>query len=910
MQVKEEDAAAKVEFNGRTYYFCAESCRKSFEENPEKYLKGSEPPAEEAHEHAAGEMRKGAHRHPDEGLVLPIAGMTCASCAAHVEKAIRSVAGVQDAYVNLATEQAKVHLEVPQVDLNQLVGAVRNAGYDVATETFTLDVVGMTCASCASHVKKSLRNVPGVLEANVNLATERATVTAVKGLVVWEDLRQAVRQAGYDVREPEESPGGPGEEVDEAELRMQEARFRMKVAWIFTAPIILWMFLEMFFGIYWPSEAVYNLGILVLALPVLFWVGRRTYSSGSRALLHGSANMDTLIMLGTLASLLTGPASFFFPIANYAGVAAMIMAFHLTGRYVEEMAKGRASQAIRKLLELGAKTARILQDGKEVEVPIEKVKPGDIMVVRPGEKIPTDGVVVEGEGAVDESMATGESMPVNKRPGDEVIGATVNQEGLLKVKATKVGKDTFLAQVIKMVEECQGSKVPIQEFADKVTGIFVPVVIGIALLTVALWLIFPGLMHSLVQAGSFLPWVNPNLSILTLAIVSMVAVLVIACPCALGLATPTALMVGSGMGAERGILIRSGEAIQTLKDVKVVMFDKTGTITKGRPEVTDVVSLNGYTEAEVLSFSGSAEKGSEHPLGRAIVERAEGVGIPLKDPTNFQAIRGKGVIAEIDHHRVLVGSRKLMEEHQIAVEAAESELLKLEKEAKTAILVAVEKQLCGIVAVADSLKEDSVAAIRELQRMGIKTAMITGDNRHTAEAVARMVGIDYVLAEVLPDQKVAEVQKMQEQHGIVAFVGDGINDAPALTQANVGIAIGTGTDIAIEASDVTLVRGELTGVVEAINLSRATFRKIRQNLFWAFFYNVAMIPTAMAGWMHPVLAEIAMAISSVTVVSNANLLRKTDIRPEYLRRMEPEKSGIEAKSEGFQPVHSEEHAVK
>jgi Cu+-exporting ATPase len=621
--------------------------------------------------------------------------------------------------------------------------------------------------------------------------------------------------------------------------------------------------------------------MILLALPVLFWVGRRTYRSGLAAVLHGYANMDTLIALGTGASLLTGPASFFCPVANYAGVSAMIMAFHLTGRYVEETAKGRASQAIRKLLELGAKTARVMRDGREVEVPIEEVQVGDVMVVRPGEKVPTDGVIVEGESAVDESMATGESMPVNKHPGDEVIGATINQEGLLKVEAARVGKDTFLAQVVKLVEECQGSKVPIQEFADRVTGVFVPVVIVIAVLTLAAWLLLPSGMASLVGAGSFLPWVDPNLGIATLAIVSTVAVLVIACPCALGLATPTALMVGSGMGAEHGILIRSGEAIQTLKDIKIVIFDKTGTITKGRPEVTDVVAVNGFDESALLYACACAERGSEHPLGRAIVERAEADGLALAEPREFQAVRGKGVMASVNGARVLVGSRRLMQEHGINPAPLEETLRQLEEEAKTAMLVAVDGELAGAIAVADTLKDDSLSAIRELRRMGLETVMITGDNQRTGEAIARRVGIDHVLAEVLPDGKVAEVQKLQEQFGLVAFVGDGINDAPALTQSNVGLAIGTGTDIAIEASDVTLVRGELTGVVEAINLSRATFRKIKQNLFWAFFYNVVMIPLAIIGWMHPVLAEIAMATSSITVVTNANTLRRVEIRPAY-----------------------------
>jgi Cu+-exporting ATPase len=816
-------------------------------------------------------------------LTLPVQGMTCASCVAHVERALKSVDGVKEVNVNLATEKASVWFSTDAVGIKDLVEAVQETGYEVVTETITLPIGGMTCASCVAHVEKALSKMPGVVEASVNLATEKATVTFVPGVAGLADFKQAVAEAGYEVLEVSPEALAEEEQEDEAERKMRQARFRMRVAWAFTAPIILWMFAEMFFGVMWPNATIFNLGMVLLALPVLFWVGRRTYRSGLTAVLHGYANMDTLIALGTGVSLLTGPASFFFPVANYAGVSAMIMAFHLTGRYVEETAKGRASQAIRKLLELGAKTARVLRDDREVEVPIEEVMVGDVMVVRPGEKIPTDGTVIEGESAVDESMATGESMPVNKRPGDEAIGATINQEGLLKVEATRVGKDTFLAQVIKLVEEAQGSKVPIQEFADRVTGVFVPVVITIALLTLAAWLLFPNAMASLVGAGSFLPWVSPNLGIVTLAIVSMVAVLVIACPCALGLATPTALMVGSGMGAEHGILIRSGEAIQTLKDVRVIVFDKTGTITKGKPEVTDVVAVDGFDKAALLHAAASAERGSEHPLGRAIVERAGAESLTLAEPLEFQAVRGKGVMASVNGGRVLVGSRRLMQEHGLDPAPLEETLRQLEEGAKTAMLVAVDGQLAGAVAVADTLKEDSVAAIQELHQMGLETAMITGDNRRTAEAIARRVGIDHVLAEVLPDGKVAEVQKLQERFGLVAFVGDGINDAPALTQANVGIAIGTGTDIAIEASDVTLVRGELTSVVEAINLSRATFRKIKQNLFWAFFYNVVMIPLAIIGWMHPVLAEIAMATSSVTVVTNANTLRRVEIRPAYLR---------------------------
>jgi len=816
---------------------------------------------------------------------MPVRGMTCASCVAHVEKALKNVEGVGDVNVNLATEKASLEFRTDGIKAGDLVRAVKETGYEIPTETMTLSIGGMTCAACVNHVEHALNKVPGVTEATVNLATEKARVTFIPETADRAAFEKAVAEAGYEVlASPEDNAAAAeAEQENEAVRKMRHARHRMQIGWLFTAPIILWMFAEMFFGIVWPNETVFNLGMIVLALPVLFWVGRQTYKSGITAMLHGYANMDTLITLGTGASLLTGPASFFFPVANYAGVSAMIMAFHLTGRYVEESAKGRASQAIRKLLELGAKTARVIRDGEEVEVPVDAVEVGDVMVVRPGEKIPTDGVVIVGQSAVDESMATGESMPVNKEEGDEVIGATVNQEGLLKVEATKVGKNTFLAQVIKLVEEAQGSKVPIQALADRVTGIFVPTVMTIAAFALLVNLLFPGVMGSLLGVGSFLPWVNPNLGVVTLAIVSMVAVLVIACPCALGLATPTALMVGSGMGAEHGILIRSGEAIQTLKDVEVVVFDKTGTITKGKPEVTDVggVADDEMTDAEILRWAASAERGSEHPLGRAIVERAEARDAALVEPEGFQAIRGKGVQAVVDGQRVLVGSRRLMEENHVDPAPLEATMRGLENDAKTAMLVAVDGRLVGVIAVADTLKDDSADAIRELHSMGLETAMITGDNQRTAEAIARRVGIDHVLAEVLPDGKVTEVQDLQERFGLVAFVGDGINDAPALTQANVGIAIGTGTDIAIEASDVTLVRGELTSVVEAVNLSRATFRKIKQNLFWAFFYNVVMLPLAVIGWMHPVLAEIAMATSSITVVTNANMLRRVDIRPEY-----------------------------
>ena len=813
---------------------------------------------------------------------LPIKGMTCTSCAQTIEKNLKKKKGVHSANVNFASEKAYVEFDPKMVTNKDLIEAVREAGYDVAlkSEKLSLKIGGMSCASCAQTIEKALKKTEGVQEAHVNLATEKAAISYDPIQITPEKIAEAIEETGYQVIGQEEvKEEGAGEE----ERKMLEARKRMFWAWGFTVPVIAWMIPEMILGKAWPSRLVFDLGMVILATPVMFWIGWPTLRSAGRAILHRSANMDVLIAMGTTASYATGFATLFFPIANYAGVAAMIFAFHLTGRYIETMAKGRASQAIKKLLELGAKTAHILVDGKEKEIPIEEVKLGDVMVVRPGEKIPTDGEIIEGESSIDESMATGESMPVRKKKGDEAIGATVNQQGLLKVKATKVGKDTFLSQVIKMVEECQGSKVPIQEFADRVTSYFVPTILIVAALTFVFWFIFPGALKVVgVWAGSFLPWVNPTLGIFTLAIFATVAVLVIACPCALGLATPTALMVGSGMGAENGILIREGAAIQTLKNVHTVVFDKTGTITKGKPGVTDIIPADGFKAEEVLRLAASVEIGSEHPLGQAIVKEAEEKRISLVEPKGFEAVAGKGVKAELDGKETLVGSRKLVVQTRGAA-VMEAELKQLEEEAKTAMLVATDGRTVGVIAVADTLKEDSVEAIGELEKMGIETAMITGDNRRTAEAIAKKVGIPRVLAEVLPEGKVDEIKRLQVEVGTVAMVGDGINDAPALTQANVGIAIGTGTDIAIEASDVTLVSGNLSGVVSAIKLSQATFRKIKQNLYWAFGYNIAAIPIAMLGLLHPVIAEIAMASSSVSVVTNANRLRKVNIHPDYLK---------------------------
>ncbi len=809
-------------------------------------------------------------------LTLKITGMHCASCVDTIESALKPIEGINKATVNFATEKATIEFDPEKITESDITKIIDGTGYPVATQTQTQKAIfkigGMTCSSCARTIEKALKKSTSVIEANVNFATTAATISYDPTQTDILKLKKIVESTGYGVLD--ETLIKEAEKNNQEEHMMRAAMKKLFWSWVFTIPIIIWMVPEMIMGVAWPNHLTYNLGLILLATPVMFIMGLPTLKSAWKSVSHFSANMDVLIAMGTTVSYLAGIAALFTPIANYAGIAAMIMAFHLTGRYIEAKAKGRASQAIKKLLELGAKTARILVDGQENEVPIEQVQLNDIMIIRPGEKIPTDGLIIKGKSAIDESMATGESMPVTKKEGDEVIGATINQQGLLHVKATKVGKDTFLSQVIKMVEECQGTKVPIQEFADKVTSYFVPTVLVIAVLTFLAWMIFPGPLGSvLLWADSFIPWVNPNLGVVSLAIVATVAVLVIACPCALGLATPTALMVGSGLGAENGILIRDGAAIQTMKDIHTIVFDKTGTITKGKPEVTDIVNSDDIDENEVLRLAASIESGSEHPLGQAIIKKAQEIGIKLAELENFEAIAGKGVKAHIEGKIVLVGSRKLMAQIGLT-SSTEKQLSQLEEEAKTAMLVASDNKIIGIIAVSDTLKEDSIEAIAKLKKMGLETVMLTGDNERTAKAIAKKVGISHVLAEVLPDQKVAEIQRLQKKVGLVAMVGDGINDAPALTQANVGIAIGTGTDIAIEASDVTLVSGDLSAVIKAIKLSRATFRKIKQNLYWAYGYNTLAIPIAILGLLHPIIAEVAMASSSISVVTNANLLRK------------------------------------
>ncbi len=743
-------------------------------------------------------------------------------------------------------------------------------------------IEGMHCASCARNIETSVNKLKEIKNAYVNFATKKLYVEAE--LVDDKKVINAVSNAGDYKAFPEEETGKDisshdGEKhhkIDPEIKEMGNAKKKMKFSWIFAAPLGLFMIYHMFFM---PMDTSKEMILLIdimyilLAIPVIFILGYNTQKSALKSIRHFSFNMDSLIAIGTIAAFVTGPLKILMlPIENYAAVGAMIMAFHLTGRYIETKARGRASQAIKKLLKLEAKTARILIGKQEKEVKMEDVKVGDILVVRPGEKIPTDGIVVKGESAVDESMVSGESLPVDKHKGDKVIGATINQDGILYIKTTKIGKDTFLSQIIKLVEEAQGSKIPIQELADKITGIFVPIVLVIASLSFISWLVFPEFFKSIASFFSFIPWINLEIGVISLALFSAIAVLVIACPCALGLATPTALMVSSGMGAERGILIRRGEAIQTMKDVKFIVFDKTGTITKGKPELTDINAIS-ISEKELLTIAASLESASEHPIAKAIVEAAKNKKLKIKKISNFKIQRGRGIEALLNKESVIIGNRKLMSEKNVNIKNMEKEIQEFENKGKTTMIVAVEKKAIGILAVADTLKEDSKKAIKDLHELGFKTLMITGDNERTAKAIAKEVNIDEVIADVLPEDKADKIKQLQKK-GFVAFVGDGINDAPALKQANVGIAMGTGTDIAIESGDIVLVRGNLDGVVSAIKLSKATFKKIKQNLFWAYSYNLIAIPLAFLGLLHPVIAEIAMAASSITVVTNANLLRR------------------------------------
>ena len=641
-------------------------------------------------------------------------------------------------------------------------------------------------------------------------------------------------------------------EISLEEIEIKNWKKRLIGSWIFTIPIVFVMYFGMLSGIDLFSEQFAKILILILGFPVIFIFGFETIKAGLRGFYSFYFNMDSLIALGTIVAYLTGFLSLFNISQNYSGISSMIMAIFITGKYVETIARGRASQEIKKLLELGAKNAVVLRNNKEIEVPISEIKIGDVIIVKPGEKIPTDGVVIKGESSVDESMITGESIPTDKIKGNNVIGATINQDGILYIKATKIGKDTFLAHIIKLVEEAQGTKIPIQKLADKITSVFVPAILVLTILVFFNWWMFSNDLSRALGIG--------------------ISVLVIACPCALGLATPIALMVGSGIGAKNGILVRKGEAIQTMKEVKIVVFDKTGTITKGKPEVTDIYTNPKIKESYLLEISSSLEKLSGHPIARAIVDKVDIK--RYKEVKKFKILRGRGVEGYIGNKYIVIGNRTLMNEKKIDLKDSLKVIEKFEDEGKTLMIVSENKKIIGFIAVADAVKEDSIIAINELNKEGYRTVMITGDNERTARAIAKEVGIKEVIANVLPEDKARIVSELQNE-GMVAFTGDGINDAPALKQANVGIAIGTGTDIAIEAGDIVLAKGSLIGVVQAIKLSKETFKKIKQNLFWAFAYNTIAIPVAVIGLLHPVVAEIAMALSSITVVSNANLLRNS-----------------------------------
>jgi Cu+-exporting ATPase len=871
MEVDEKHAAATSSYEGKTYYFCSQSCKERFDKSPEKYLAGAGEQHTALADQAAepDEAEKGGQR-----VIIPITGMSCASCALNIEKGLSQVEGVAEANVNFATEKATVTFDPGRVALGDLTKTVKDLGYGAGVERITVPVRGMSCASCVEKVQTALRNVPGVVKADVNFATEKATVEYVPGQVTTRDLAKAVHDAGYELVEVQEGtdPVEQERQAREAELRRLKQKFIIGLC--FVVPIFLLANLPMIgLSHLLPLMGQTNFIIqLILQTPVQFWVGWQFYRGAWAAARHRTTDMNTLIAVGTSAAYFYSIAATFFPqlfaakgltAAVYFDTAGAIIILILLGRLLEARAKGQTSEAIKKLIGLQPKTAIIIRDGKEQEVAVADVQIGDQVIVRPGERIPVDGVVVEGYSAVDESMVTGESLPVEKQAGAEVIGATINKTGSFKFKATKVGKETMLAQIIRMVEEAQGSKPPIARMADIIASYFVPAVIGAAVLTFIIWYFF-----------------GPEPA-LTYALLNFVAVMIIACPCAMGLATPTSIMVGTGKGAEYGVLIRGGEALETAHQLNAIVLDKTGTITKGEPAVTDIVTARGFAADEVLRLAASAERGSEHPLGEAIVQRARELGLPLEDHTDFKALPGQGIEATIGRQRVLLGNMKLMKEMGVPLDKIKGKDTSFSEKGKTPMFMAVDGRPAGIIAVADTLKLDSAAAIDALHRLGLEVIMVTGDNQRTADAIAKEIGIDRVLAEVLPQVKAGEVKKLQAEGKRVGMVGDGINDAPALVQADVGIAIGTGTDVAIESSDITLISGELKGVVTAIALSKATIRNIKQNLFWAFAYNTILIPVA-AGvlfpffgiLLNPIFAAGAMGLSSVTVVSNALRLRR------------------------------------
>lgn len=791
-----------------------------------------------------------------------ISGMTCAACSTRIEKGLKKMDGVTDANVNLALEKATVKFDASVTGPANIQEKIRALGYDVITEKAELNVTGMTCAACSTRIEKGLNKLDGVVGANVNLALEKAAVEYNPAAVSVTDLIQKIEKLGYGATV--KSDENEKESVDHRLQEIQKQQRKFLFSLILSLPL-LWAMAGhfSFTSFLYVPEAFMNPWVqMALATPVQFFIGKQFYVGAYKALRNKSANMDVLVALGTSAAYFYSVYLAIGTIGHnghgvglYFETSAVLITLIILGKLFEVKAKGRSSEAIKKLMGLQAKTALVVRDGAEVEIPLEQVVAGDVLLVKPGEKIPVDGVILEGQSALDESMLTGESVPVDKTVGDLVIGATLNKNGFLKVQATKVGKDTALAQIIKVVEEAQGSKAPIQRLADSISGIFVPIVVGIAVLTFLVWFFW-------VAPGDF-----PE------ALEKLIAVLVIACPCALGLATPTSIMAGSGRAAEYGILFKGGEHLEMTHRIQTVILDKTGTITNGKPVLTDVVTT--MNEDEFLSLVGSAEKQSEHPLAQAIVEGIKEKGSALVDVSQFEAIPGFGIKAIMAEKNVLVGTRRLMKKYEIDVsESVLEKMVFFEKEGKTAMLVAVDGAFAGIVAVADTIKETSRSAIARLKDMGLEVIMITGDNEQTAQAIAKEAGVDRVIAEVLPEGKAEEVKKLQEAGKKVAMVGDGINDAPALAIADIGMAIGTGTDVAMEAADITLIRGDLNSIADAIFMSKKTITNIKQNLFWAFAYNTLGIPIAALGFLAPWLAGAAMAFSSVSVVLNALRLQR------------------------------------
>ncbi len=798
-----------------------------------------------------------------------ISGMTCASCANNIDRVLNHNTHISQSAVNLANDTAMVTYDEENTTVDDIIKDIESIGYHAKVSqdliTLTLNVDGMTCAMCVKNVDRAVHTLPGVEEANVNLVNEKLIITYDQNELTLSKIKKAVHDSGYEVRLEEKQD----ETIDPDVLKMQKARRKVLIAGSITIVMMTLMVIHMFV----VAIPFYEIIVALMGAPVVFILGYKIHRGSFYSLRSGHPNMDVLVSLGSLPPYFIGLLGIFFPIQTFIEMATTIVTFHLLGKFLEARAKGKASLAIKKLAGLSAKTANVEIDGEVIEILTAELSVGDIMVIKPGEKIPTDGKIVEGQTAIDESMATGESMPVSKSVGDEVIGATINGQGLLRVEVTKVGKDTFLQQMITLVEACQGTKVPIQAFADKITGYFVPAILVATVITFSLIWAFPDVHQSILRTFSFLPWIVLDQSPLTTAFITATAVLVIACPCALGLGTPTALMVGSGIGAEQGILIRQGEAIQTLKDINAIAFDKTGTLTIGKPVVTDIVS----DHKDILYLAATLETGSEHVLAHAIKIKADEANIKLGKVENFTAVTGMGVLGHVDQKLVIIGNEAYMNAEDINVEMFKEQAAKLQTEAKTLMYVSVDRKAIGLIAISDAIKPETKQVIQTLNHMGIKTIMITGDNEQTAAAIAKQAGLTDFIAGVLPDGKVNALMALQKEHGLVAMVGDGINDAPALKQANVGIAIGTGTDIAIEAADITLVNGHLDTILRAVELSRQTFKKIKQNYFWAWFYNAIMIPFAMLGLLHPMLGAAAMSLSSLNVIYNSLRLRRINL---------------------------------